>query len=168
MFADDTNIFVSGKDEFEAYSKANKLLKELHLYMLSNQLHINIEKCIYLHFKPKLNNSERYSCARTKVVGIEPQLYINGNKIKKSDRARFLGIIIDDNLNWDAHYEHIQQKLNSCIIIIKRIKKFIPNEHYIKLYHTLFLSHLTYGITAWGSSSFDKRNKVFSIQKRCI
>ena len=97
MFADDTNIFVTGKDEFEAHSKANKLLKELHLYMLSNQLHINFEKCVYLHFKPTLNNNERYSCARTKIVGSEPQLYINGNKIKKLTRPDFLELLLITN-----------------------------------------------------------------------
>ena len=168
MFADDTNIFVVGKTANEAYQKANKLLNDLHLYMLSNQLHINFEKCVYMHFRPRLNNSERKSCARNRIVGSDPQLFINGLKIKKTDKARYLGIIIDENLNWNMHIEYLQQKLNSCIITIKRIKKFIPKEHYLKLYFTLFVSHLTYGITAWGSSSCSKLTSIFSIQKRCI
>ena len=66
------------------------------------------------------------------------------------------------------HLEHLEQKLNSSIITIKRIKKFIPKEHYSKLYHTLFVSHLTYGISAWGSSSANGLKKIFSIQKRCV
>ena len=66
------------------------------------------------------------------------------------------------------HIEQLEQKLNSSIITIKRIKKFIPKDHYKKLYHTLFVSHLTYGISAWGSSSCNKLEKKFSIQKRCI
>ena len=79
-------------------------------------------------------------------------------KSKKTNMARFLGIIIDENLNWDSHLEHLEQKLNN-FITIKRIKKFIPHEHYSKLYHSLFTSHLTYGVSAWGSMSSDKLQK---------
>ena len=168
LFADDTNIFVIGKSAKDAYSKANNLLKELNLYMISNKLHINLEKCVYIHFKPRLNNSERKTCARNRIVGNELQLFINGQKIKKTDKVRYLGIVIDENLDWNEHIEYLQQKLNSCIITIKRIKKFIPKNQYLKLYFSLFLSHLTYGISAWGSSSSCKLNKIFSIQKRCI
>ena len=168
MFADDTNIFVVGNSENEVYSKANKLLRKLNLYMLSNQLHINTEKCVYMHFRPKINHNERKNCARTRIVGSENQLFISHNKIKKTNKARFLGVIIDEDLSWDMHLDHLEQKLNSAIITIKRIKKFIPKEHYSKLYHSLFISHLTYGISAWGSLSPHKLKKIFSIQKRCL
>ena len=168
MFADDTNIFVAGNSEKEAYDKAKEVLKELDLYMLSNQLHINTEKCVYMHFKPRYNHNEQRTCARVRKVGSDNQLFLHGSKIKQTNMARYLGIIIDENLNWDGHLEHLEEKLNSSIITIKRIKKFIPQEHYGKLYHSLFISHLTYGISAWGSVSNNKLNKIFSIQKRCV
>ena len=63
MFADDTNNFVVANTENEVYSKANKLLKEINLYMLSNQLHINTEKCVYMHFRPNYNHDEQKHCA---------------------------------------------------------------------------------------------------------
>ena len=63
---------------------------------------------------------------------------------------------------------HLEQKFNSCIITIKRIKKFIPKDRYKKLYHTLFESHLRYGITSWGSCSPHKLEQNFAIQKRCL
>ena len=145
---------------------ANRVLKDLNLYMLSNQLHINNEKCVYMHFRPKYNHDKRKRCARAKIVGSDNKIFIFKNKIKKTNMARFLGIIIDENLSWDGHLEHLEQKLNSSIIIIKRIKKFIPHEHYSRLYHSLFTSHLTYGISAWGSMSSDKLQKNVNIQKR--
>ena len=42
LFADDTNIFVSGTNKNEAYKNANKVLSDIHNYMLKNLLHINI------------------------------------------------------------------------------------------------------------------------------
>ena len=36
----------------EAIEKANKILHEISKYMSSNQLHINLDKCCYMHFAP--------------------------------------------------------------------------------------------------------------------
>ena len=52
LFVDDTNIFVTGKDEKSAYLKANIVLEKVHEYMYSNQLHINTEKSCYMHIHP--------------------------------------------------------------------------------------------------------------------
>ena len=39
---------------------------------------------------------------------------------------------------------------------------------YMKIYHSLFESHLTYGISCWGRSYKSKLQKIFCLQKRCI
>ena len=65
LFADDTNIFITAESETEVYKLANKTISRMRLYMISNQLHINLSKCTYIHFKPNINIKERLSCART-------------------------------------------------------------------------------------------------------
>ena len=47
LYADDTNIFVVEKTKEEAFSKANKALKNVHAYMKYKLLHINMEKCFW-------------------------------------------------------------------------------------------------------------------------
>ena len=136
--------------------------------MLDNQLHINLTKCSYMHFRPQHSIKERLTCARTREYGTEPVLKIRDKKLKKVDRVKFLGVIIDDKLNWDAQIDHLVTKLNSSIVVIKRIKKFIPESEYTKLYNALFKSHMTYCISCWGGISSNKLQKVFYIQKRCI
>ena len=147
---------------------ANKTLNAINIYLLSNQLHINISKSVFMHFKPNIGYEARKTSARTRPFGQDYTININGIKIRKVHKVRFLGVIIDEQLNWDEHIEYLEQKLNSCIVTIKRIRKFIPQKHYKKLYHTLFESHLVYGITAWGGTSKTKLLKILSIQKRCI
>ena len=168
IFADDTNIFISADSKLKAYNIANQVLKSVYLYMNANQLHINLSKCAHMYFKPNINNNERMSCARSQNYDIILKLSINGVKVKQVDRIRFLGVIIDDKLTWDAQIEHLENKLISTIVLIKRIKKFIPSSHYLTIYHCLFLSHLTYGITCWGGAYTSKLQKLFNIQKRCI
>ena len=53
LFADDTNIFVTGDTERDVFDRANQVLIKVYLYMVSNQLHIKIGKCCYMHFRPK-------------------------------------------------------------------------------------------------------------------
>ena len=136
--------------------------------MLINQLHINVGKCCYMHFRPRQNNDERQTCARVRPFGSELCLKLCGKKLKKVDKVKFLGVIIDDQLNWEAQINHLETKLNFSIIMIKRIKKFIPKSEYLKIYNALFLSHLTYCISCWGGISKLKLLKIFAIQKRCV
>ena len=123
IFADDTNIFISADSKLKAYNIANQVLKSVDLYMNANQLHINLSKCAHMYFKPNINNNELMSCARSQNYDINLKLSINGVKVKQVDRIRFLGVIIDYKLTWDAQMEHLENKLISTIVLIKRIKK---------------------------------------------
>ena len=167
LFADDTNIFVSGTTASEAYATANEVLRNVNEYMLANKLHINVSKCCYIHFLPNLSRVNQ-TCARTRVYDKACSLLINNNEIKKVQSAKFLGVIIDEKLNWEAHIDHLEAKLNSSIIMIKRIKHCIPRNEYLKIYNALFMSHLSYCISCWGGVPDYKLSKIFAIQKRCI
>ena len=134
-------------------------------YMYVNQLHINLTKSVYIHFRPHLNLSERETCARTR---INRSLKIESHTLKCVTQVKFLGIIIDDKLSWDPQIEYLKKKLISSIVVIKRIKKFIPISEYPKIYNALFKSHISYCISCWGGISKNKLESLFSVQKRCI
>ena len=168
VFADDTNIFVAADSKVDAYKMANEVMKSVHLYLLSNQLHINTSKCVFMYFKPNLNNKERLTCARSKPYNREFNVFVNGKKLKMVDKTRFLGVIIDDKLNWDHHIEYLEKKMLSTIVLVKRIRKIVPESHYKSIYHSLFESHLSYGISCWGGAYSSKLDTLFRLQKRCI
>ena len=86
----------------------------------------------------------------------------------KVDKTKFLGITIDQNLNWDAHRAKLIKKLATCSGILNRIKDNVPPKLHSDLYHTLFESHLVYGITVWGGVSESKLDPLFKAQKKCI
>ena len=89
-------------------------------------------------------------------------------KVKKVDHIKFVGVVIDDELNWEAHVKHLKSKLCAAIVIIKRIKRYIPKSEYINISNSLFMSHLSYCISAWGGISKYKLQKIFAIQKICV
>ena len=125
LFADDTNIFVIGKNENDVYLSAQKMLDGLYGYMYSNQLHINLTKSVYMHFRPHLNQSERQTCARTR---IDESLKLANYKLKCETEVKFLGVVIDDKLSWEPQIKQLKGKLLSSIVVIKRIRKFIPKD----------------------------------------
>ena len=88
-------------------------------------------------------------------------------KLKKVTKVKFLGVIIDDELSWEPQVEHLKSKLISSIVVIKRIKKFIPESEYMKLYSALFQTHISYCISSWVGISSHKLESLFAVQKRC-
>ena len=162
LYADDTNVFISCNSLQEFISAGNKVLESINLYMLRNLLHINLDKSYYMHFSPPKNIN---------LVGNsipDTALYIGNVKIKEVDEIKFLGVIIDKKLSWDAHITKLQKKLKAMIAVICRISPYIQPENYKALYHTLFESHLTYCISAWGGVSSHKTDVLFRIQKKCL
>ena len=68
----------------------------------------------------------------------------------------------------DPHIDYLVNKLKSCTGIINRIRDNIPASMHKSIYHTLFESHLSYGITVWGGISKSKLGPLITIQKKCI
>ena len=159
---------MSGEDKSEAYTNAQIVLNKVNKYMNENLLHINLDKSVYMHFRPSLNASERLTCARARQYGSENVLKIGEHKLKKVDKVKFLGVIIDDKLNWEPQIENLTNKLNLSMVMIKRITKFVPKSQYMKIYDALFKSHLSYCISSWGGIPNYKLQSIFSIQKRCV
>ena len=163
LFADDTNTFVSGDNATSTFEKANTVMKHISEYMKFNKLHINMKKCAYIHFKPKIKN-----VLEDEATNLEFKIKINNTVIEKVTEAKFLGAIIDEKLTWSAHINYLCKKLKCCTGVLNRIKNAIPAKLHKDLYHTLFESHVRYGITVWGGVSTNKLLPLFIIQKRCI
>ena len=160
LYADDTNIFVVGKTKEKAFSRANKVLENVHAYMKYNFLLINMEKCCFMHFQPKAF-SESENCSRTvSFVGNNHvsnlvKLFISMVLKKVRDR-KFLGVFLDNELDCSCHIHELNKKLRSASALLSKVRHWIPKEHYLKIYHALFESHLTYGISVWGGLSDSK------------
>ena len=160
LFADDTNIFVEGESIEEAYKKGNELLSSVKTYMILNKLHINMSKCCYIHFKPNVSKPQ----------GIPDtcKLYIDDFPIRKTRSAKFLGVVIDENLSWQPHIAALRRKLNYASATLNRIRDSVPECLHKDLYHTLFESYLTYCISVWGNAALFRTTTLWLAQKHCV
>ena len=62
---------------------------------------------------------------------------------------KLLGVIIDSNLTWSHHINHISNTLTRICGVLSILKHYVPVLILKIIYNSLFLSHLNYGITAW-------------------
>ena len=123
LFADDTNIFVAGKNEEEVFLNTQNIINNLNGYMYSNQLHINLTKSVFIHFRFHRNSSKRQTCARARV---EKSLKLANHRLKRVTEDKFRGVIMDENIFWEPQINHLKKKLIFSVIMIKQIKQFIP------------------------------------------
>ena len=166
LFADDTNIFIRAASKDAAYTKANDNLEKILSYMTCNKLHINLDKSCYMYFSstPKTYEPDESDLENAY------DLKIHDNILPKVTHTKFLGVIIDDRLTWDYHIKALTKKLSCCTGSLNQIIESIIENLHTDLYHTLFESYLTYGISVWGGSTkakllplFKAQNKVMSV-----
>ena len=93
-----------------------------------------------MHFQPKTTFDD--TCARARPYTTKNDeskaIFINGQEITQVTSTKFLGIVMDEKLDWSAHKEHLIKKLRSATGALCRIKRSIPPEHYMKIYSSLF------------------------------
>ena len=96
------------------------------------------------------------------------KIEINANEILRVTKTKFLGVIIDENLTWEAHIKYLSKKLASCTGSLNRITQSLPQNLHKELYTTLFESYIAYGISVWGNVSKAKLSPVVKAQKKVI
>lgn len=142
LFADDTALFLSDKDLKSLNKKVNTELIKIEQWLNSNKLSLNYSKTNYLLIRPKSRNPN-YNFT----------INIKGIEIKQSHSAKYLGIIIDENLDWKPHIQYLHKKLSHTVGIIAKMRYYLNNQNLIGLYYAFFYSHALYGILGWGSAA---------------
>ncbi len=93
---------------------------------------------------------------------------IQGKKITEVNETRFLGVIIDKNLNWISQIDSVHKKVYKNIGILYRIRDKLPTKGLLALYFALILPHLSYCSEVWGNTHKTKLDRIRILQKKAI
>ena len=77
-------------------------------------------------------------------------------------------MILDNKLSWKPHITERCKKLSRVLGMLYKIRPFCPTTVKRSLYFSLFNSHLSYGLAAWGIVNKVIINKVTSLQEKAI
>jgi hypothetical protein len=155
LFADDTNVFIRASSISDAQLIAESTLQCISKYLFANYLHINIKKTKYVVFSPSAKNPP--PC----------KIVLESTILERVRSIKFLGIIIDEQLNWVKQTNSLICKLSKTCSTLRDLSCCLPKSLRPPVFNALVNSHISYGITVWGGNSVNLE-KVFRTQKKCI
>ena len=137
QFADDTMLYLSHHNVKYLRFMIETDLENISDWFRANKLTLNVGKTNCLVFgknPPELTSA----------------LSINGERMHVTNTTKFLGIWIDNNLNWNQHLEHIKHRLKYRLYMLRKGINMLTTHAKKILYHAQIESVLTYGLGTWG------------------
>ena len=133
LFADDTTLINHHQNpRFLDYVTQHDMAI-LHDWIKANQLSLNLSKSVLMKFWPR---DTKYD------------IVLEGNTIPQVRSTKFLGITIDDELNWRCHINNLYSKIQANQRMLMLARNLISKENMRLLYYGHVYSHLMYGLTS--------------------
>ena len=145
LFADDANVFVVNHDLAMLFEKANEVCFNLFEWFTANKLCVNFCKTSYMIFMPT-KHAEEY------LLNNNPSVFINNIKINRVKCCRYLGLLIDENLNWNDHIKCLITKVTQLTGIMYKFRDLLSLAHKKNLYYSLIYSSIAYGLELYGQT----------------
>ena len=77
------------------------------------------------------------------------KIQLNDKRLNPTDSVKYLGVRIDNKLNWKEHVNDITMKLIRANAILHNIRDFVNKDILKSVYFFLFYSHINYASVVW-------------------
>lgn len=143
LYADDTVLYFASKSISEIESKINSDLSRVCCWMRANQLTLNVTKSKFM----LIGSNARLNKVNSITISSD------GNLLEEVQSFLYLGLVINKNLTWEDHIEHIRRKINKKLGLLRRIKSCLPLSARITFFNSFVLPLFDYGDVIWGDRS---------------
>ena len=152
LFADDSLVYREIKN-----SKDCKALQEdldsLQEWEKTWKMEFHPDKCQVLKITNKKNK-------------VEDEYTLHGQTLKESNKAKYLGVTIDNKLDWKEHQNAMCNKANNVLAFLKRNLGKCPTNIKDKCYKAFVKPILGYGGCVWDPHHKNKIENIEKVQKR--
>ena len=155
LFADDTNIFCSDNNLHNLMMTVNKELKKLCDWFAVNKLSLNLNKTNYMIFN---------KTKQAPTVDISIQNF----KIERVYVTKFLGVMIDEDLNWKNHISYVKTKVSKNVAVLYKARRYFNVNAMRMLYCSLVLPYLLYCLEVWGNNYKTNLISLYVLQKKAV
>ena len=155
QFADDTTLTLSGPQLNTLTSDVEKELEKVLQWLLANKLIINLKKTHSMLFTNKR-------------VDRKIDIRVNDTVLEQKSECKFLGIIVDDDINWKSHIKYISSKVSKTIALLRFLKYTFPKQILKTLYMSLIQPYLNYCNIIWGAADKTILEPLVILQKKAI
>ena len=155
LFADDTTIYKTHENIRYLKWCIEEELTRLMDWFMANSLTLNLDKSVCMLFTDK--------------PAINFDLIVGNVTLKRIKNTKFLGVHIDDKLQWNVHVSKLLLKLKRNLNLLKVGKNYLNSHAKRIIYFAHWQSHLNYCLSVWGNSVSDSTiQKLQKLQDRCV
>ena len=131
----------------------NLEMDKLSIWFQANRLSLNLKKTKFMVVKPRQKRS---------ICNI--QISIDNQNIVKVKETNFLGVILDENLNWKSEISHVANK----VVKSSRCSFFLPKTSLRMLYYSLIYPYFYYCNIVWALTFETNLCHLVILQKHII
>ena len=131
-------------------------MKNVTNWLNANKTCLNVSKTEVVLFK-----------SSRKLTDVPLKLKLNGKRLYPTNSVKYLGINIDENLNWKQQISDIAIKLNKANGILSKLRHFIDRKTLKSIYHAIFEPHLYYSSLVWAKNS-NSVKRIFVFRKKSL
>ena len=163
MYADDTNLSLSSKSIPLINECVNEDLGYLKSWLNANKLSLNVTKTqgLVIGGRKRLNGIQ-------KVRGVKPLVNVGEETVSITKQAKYLGVMVDQHLNWKELISTIKKKVSRGIGTLKYSKKYLPLLTIQSMYKSLVEPYFRYCCPVWGSCGNTEINELQKLQNRAV
>jgi hypothetical protein len=149
-FADDSNFKGSGKTKDEVEQLVNSEMTIIHKWFCDNKLTLHPGKSRFMvHSRDKLININ---------MGNHPIQRVGYGL--QEEAVKFLGLYLDENLDWKIHCKKVQDKIGKGNYLLWRHKNVLTKNTRKTIYESFVRCHLMYCLSIWGPKGIKNQNLV--------
>jgi len=141
LFADDAVLLYETNNNEDLSKMMNEDLEKINLWFTYNKLSLNVEKTNFVYFKKSSWNNPNIVCK------------IGNGIVKQVSNVKYLGITLDQHLQWDVQVNKLLPKLRAASRLMYRLRNTLDLQHKKMLYYAYFHSHMAYMCFSWGAAA---------------
>ena len=84
-----------------------------------------------------------------------------------TNSVKYLGIKIDENLNWHEQINNVAVKLNRANAMLPKVRHFVHKKTLKSIYHAISESQLFYSCLVW-AQNFNSIKRLYILQKKSL
>jgi hypothetical protein len=97
---------------------------------------------------------------------IDAKYTIHGQVLHETNRAKYIGVTIDNTLSWNSHIDIMTKKANNTTAFLRRNLSSCPADVKSACYKTLVRPQLEYAVTVWDPWTQTNISKIEAVQRR--
>ena len=152
QYTDDTTLLLVSGNIGELNEGLTLGVEEVAKWAKRNKLKLNVKKQMLV-----LSSKRR----RSELDGLDVRL---DGQLPRSSKVKCLGVMIDEELSWHKHIDHIRRICFLAPSTLRRYKDVMPAGMCRRFFMALIISHIGYCSLLWMDCAKSLRDKVERIQ----